>query len=137
MNKNLQVHGIWSEKESYQAQAPHIPVEETEAQRSKVLHLRWSIRWSLPWSVWVAAPEVWRGYANLHVGPSGEGMVQLTCEDNLSCRARVFMTEPYRHGGVVLWDLGGAGETEPSFVAPDNVSNSASLGWPCWTSHLL
>ena len=56
---------------------------------------------------------------------------------NQSYRARVFVTQPCRHRGVVLWDLGGAGATEQCFVAPDNVCNLTFLHRPCWTSHLL
>lgn len=45
-NKNLQVRGVLSEEESWHLSGPsppHIPPEETEAQRNEVLHYQWPV----------------------------------------------------------------------------------------------
>lgn len=138
-NKNLRVRGVLSEEESWHISGPPPSYSSWG---------NWGPeKWNVPLPMAclpLTAPVGVKGCSesveglgqNSTWGPLvRDGLTPLW--RNQSYRARVFMTQPYRHGGGVLWDLGGAGATEQCFVAPDSVCNLTSLHRPCWTSHLL
>lgn len=136
MNRNIQVHGICTRRNSDSPWVPHPHVsnEETEAQKRKVLSRRWPVWWSLTLSGAQCISEWAVGLLGQSSMTAPLGISWLPSEDSQSTGARVLMTGSTDNVLLVLWDRTGGGETEQGSVAPNNVCNSTSLGWSYWSS---